>query len=50
MLGYLDDLQERFTWCDKVVQDYIDREKPSSNSGGRASRTAVMTGFQTGCP
>jgi hypothetical protein len=28
MPGYLDDLQERFfTWCDKVVQDYIDREK-----------------------
>jgi len=27
MLDYLNDLQERFfTWCDKTVQDHIDRE------------------------
>jgi hypothetical protein len=28
MLGYLDDHQERFfTWCDKIVQAYVDRNK-----------------------
>lgn len=27
MIGYLNDLQERFfTWCDNALQDYIDRE------------------------
>lgn len=30
MLGYLDNLQERFfTWCDKAVQDYVNREEAS---------------------
>lgn len=50
MLEYLNPLQERFfTWCDKAVQDHIDREgtilkqsRPRKNLDGTYDLVIIM--------
>ncbi|MDF9409956.1 hypothetical protein L7E55_16660 [Pelotomaculum isophthalicicum JI] len=57
MLGYLNDLQERFfTWCDNAVQDHIDREgtilkkwRPSKNPDGSYDLVFELAAHDESC-